>query len=169
MTRLDTILRLNGNPDKRWQPYCKAAIAQVVNVLAVIQAFDVGPSRFQSHPWTTFNFLLTCREGQVKHHLGLVFGLISLLDTNFSSESHAKFLTWTSSIWELAHVSFMWYVIWARASSHHLKVNQWHHCKCSTCWFLRWPGQNGTDKMVAIFIDSNSTELNFYSVTTSHK
>jgi len=30
-------------------------------------------------------------------------------------------------------------------------------------------GQNGTDKMVAIFIDSNSTELNFYSVTTSHK
>ena len=33
-----------------------------------------------------------------------------------------------------------------------------------------WYGQNGTDKiMVAIFIDSNSTELNFYSVTTSHK
>ena len=30
-------------------------------------------------------------------------------------------------------------------------------------------GQNGTDKIVAIFIDSNSTELNFYSVTTSHK
>ena len=29
--------------------------------------------------------------------------------------------------------------------------------------------QNGTNKMVAIFIDSNSTELNFYSVTTSHK
>jgi len=24
MTRLDTILRLNGNPDKRWQPYCLA-------------------------------------------------------------------------------------------------------------------------------------------------
>ena len=30
-------------------------------------------------------------------------------------------------------------------------------------------GQNGTDKMVAIFINSNSTELNFYSVTTRHK
>src|SRR6218665_1720454 len=30
-------------------------------------------------------------------------------------------------------------------------------------------GQNGTDKMVATFIDSNSTELNFYSITTSHK
>jgi len=30
-------------------------------------------------------------------------------------------------------------------------------------------GQNGTDKMVATFIDSNSTELNFYSVTTRHK
>jgi len=30
-------------------------------------------------------------------------------------------------------------------------------------------GQNGTDKMVAIFKDSNSTELNFYSLTTSHK
>ena len=30
-------------------------------------------------------------------------------------------------------------------------------------------GQNGTDKMVAISIDSSSTELNFYSVTTSHK
>jgi len=30
-------------------------------------------------------------------------------------------------------------------------------------------GQNGTDKMVAISIDSNSTELNFYSVITSHK
>jgi len=30
-------------------------------------------------------------------------------------------------------------------------------------------GQNGTDKMVAISLYSNSTELNFYSVTTSHK
>ena len=30
-------------------------------------------------------------------------------------------------------------------------------------------GQNGTDKMVSISIDSNSTELNFYSVTTSQK
>ena len=30
-------------------------------------------------------------------------------------------------------------------------------------------GQNGTDKMVATFIDSNSTKLNFYSVITSHK
>jgi len=30
-------------------------------------------------------------------------------------------------------------------------------------------GQNGTDKMVATSIDSNSTELNFYSVITSHK
>ena len=37
-------------------------------------------------------------------------------------------------------------------------------------------GQNGTDKvvgptdkMLAMSIDSNSTELNFYSVTTSHK
>jgi len=30
-------------------------------------------------------------------------------------------------------------------------------------------GQNGADKMVAISIDSNSTELNYYSVTTSHK
>ena len=30
-------------------------------------------------------------------------------------------------------------------------------------------GQNGTDKMVATFIDSNSTELNSYSVITSHK
>ena len=30
-------------------------------------------------------------------------------------------------------------------------------------------GQNGTDKVVAIFIHSNSTELNFYSVATSHK
>ena len=33
----------------------------------------------------------------------------------------------------------------------------------------KWYGQNGTDKMVAISIDSNSTELNFYSETTSHK
>jgi len=32
-----------------------------------------------------------------------------------------------------------------------------------------WYGQNGTDKMVATFIDSNSTELNFYSVITGHK
>jgi len=30
-------------------------------------------------------------------------------------------------------------------------------------------GQNGTDKIVAISIDSNSTELNFYSVTTRYK
>ena len=30
-------------------------------------------------------------------------------------------------------------------------------------------GQNGTDKMVANFRDSSSTELNFHSVTTSHK
>jgi len=30
-------------------------------------------------------------------------------------------------------------------------------------------GQNGTNKLVAIFIDSNSTELNFYSVKTSNK
>jgi len=30
-------------------------------------------------------------------------------------------------------------------------------------------GQNGTDKMVAISVDSNSTELDFYSVTASHK
>ena len=30
-------------------------------------------------------------------------------------------------------------------------------------------GQNGTDKMVATFIDSNSTELSFYSVITSNK
>src|SRR6218665_3631198 len=30
-------------------------------------------------------------------------------------------------------------------------------------------GQNGTDKMVATFIDSNSTELNLYSLITSHK
>jgi len=30
-------------------------------------------------------------------------------------------------------------------------------------------GQNDTDKMVSIFKDSNSTELNFYSVATSHK
>src|SRR6218665_85791 len=30
-------------------------------------------------------------------------------------------------------------------------------------------GQNGTGKMVTIFIDSHSTKLNFYSVTTSHK
>jgi len=29
--------------------------------------------------------------------------------------------------------------------------------------------QNGTNKMVLIFIDFNSTELNFYLVTTSHK
>jgi len=30
-------------------------------------------------------------------------------------------------------------------------------------------GQNGTDKMVSISVDSNSTELHFCSVTTSHK
>jgi len=36
-------------------------------------------------------------------------------------------------------------------------------------YWTKWHGQNGTDKMVAISIDSNSTELNFYSVTTSHK
>ena len=51
-------------------------------------------------------------------------------------------------------------------------------CPCSgdrtkwywTKWYwTKWYGQNGTDKIVAIFIDSNSTELNFYSVTTSHK
>ena len=33
----------------------------------------------------------------------------------------------------------------------------------------KWHGQNGTDKMVTTFIDSNSTELNFYSVISSHK
>ena len=35
----------------------------------------------------------------------------------------------------------------------------------------KWYGQNGTDEMVANFrlIDSNSTEFNFYSVTTSRK
>jgi len=33
----------------------------------------------------------------------------------------------------------------------------------------KWYEQNGTDKVVAISIESNSTELNFYSVTTSHK
>jgi len=33
----------------------------------------------------------------------------------------------------------------------------------------KWYGQNGTDKMLATFIDSNSTELNFYLVITSHK
>jgi len=33
----------------------------------------------------------------------------------------------------------------------------------------KWYGQKGTDKMVATFIDSNSTELNIYSVITSHK
>jgi len=33
----------------------------------------------------------------------------------------------------------------------------------------KWYGQNGTDKMVATVISSNSTELNFYSVITSHK
>ena len=33
----------------------------------------------------------------------------------------------------------------------------------------KWYGQNGTDKMVATFIDSNSTEFNIYSVITSHK
>jgi len=33
----------------------------------------------------------------------------------------------------------------------------------------KWYGQNGTDKMVATFIHSNSTELNFYSVIASHK
>ena len=39
-----------------------------------------------------------------------------------------------------------------------------------TKWhWTKWHGQNGTDKMVATFIDSNSTELNFYSVITSHK
>ena len=39
-----------------------------------------------------------------------------------------------------------------------------------TKWYwTKWHGQNGTDKMVATFIDSNSTELNFYSVITSHK
>jgi len=30
-------------------------------------------------------------------------------------------------------------------------------------------GQNGMDKMVAIFIDFNSIEMNLYLVTTSHK
>ena len=36
---------------------------------------------------------------------------------------------------------------------------------------LDWTGigQNGTHKMVATFIDSNSAELNFYSVITCHK
>src|SRR6218665_1908998 len=39
-----------------------------------------------------------------------------------------------------------------------------------TKWYwTKWYGQNGTDKMVSISIDSNPTELNFYSVTTSHK
>src|SRR6218665_163138 len=39
-----------------------------------------------------------------------------------------------------------------------------------TKWYwTKWYGQNGMDKMVATFIDSNSTELNFYSVITSHK
>jgi len=35
-----------------------------------------------------------------------------------------------------------------------------------TKWYI---GQNGTNKMVSISIDSNSTELNFYLVTTIHK
>jgi len=39
-----------------------------------------------------------------------------------------------------------------------------------TKWYwTKWHRQDGTDKMVATFIDSNLTELNFYSVTTSHK
>jgi len=39
-----------------------------------------------------------------------------------------------------------------------------------TKWYwTKWYGRNGTDQMVAIFIDSNSSELNFYSVTTSDK
>ena len=39
-----------------------------------------------------------------------------------------------------------------------------------TKWhWTKWYGQNGTGKMVSISIDSNSTELNLYSVITSHK
>ena len=38
---------------------------------------------------------------------------------------------------------------------------------------IKWYGQNVTDKMVAIFIDFNSIELNLhvhvYSLITSHK
>ena len=36
--------------------------------------------------------------------------------------------------------------------------------------WAKWHGQNGTDKMVAIFgIDYNSSEFNSYLVTKSHK
>src|SRR6218665_1219431 len=39
-----------------------------------------------------------------------------------------------------------------------------------TKWYsTKWYRQNGTDKMVSISIDSNSTELNFYSVARSNK
>ena len=39
-----------------------------------------------------------------------------------------------------------------------------------TKWiWTTWYGQKGTDKMVAIFIDVNSIELNLYLVTKSHK
>ena len=39
-----------------------------------------------------------------------------------------------------------------------------------TKWYwTKWCGQNGKDKMLAIFIDVNSIELSLYLVTTSHK
>ena len=38
------------------------------------------------------------------------------------------------------------------------------------CHWTKWYGQNGTDKMVASFgIDYNSSEINTYFVTKSHK
>jgi len=42
------------------------AIAQVVCALSVVvEVFDVGPSRCQSHPRTTFNFLFMRHEGRL--------------------------------------------------------------------------------------------------------
>ena len=46
--------------------YCTAPIADVVSMLAIIEIFDVGPSRFQSHLQTTVNnFLCMHREGRL--------------------------------------------------------------------------------------------------------
>ena len=59
----------------------------------VVQVFDVGPSRFNSHPRTTFLiFLLRVMmvgQGQVKRRegrLGLALGYVQSLDTNFMTQ-----------------------------------------------------------------------------------
>jgi len=54
--------------------------------------------------------------------------------------------------------------IWALTDTLHVWLRPKGGDRTKWYW-TKWHGQNGMDKMVATFIDSNSTELNFYSVS----